>query len=161
MCIYIYTYIYIYTHIYAYACLNRGYAHEYHSSNQISANDRENGWKLFAETLAVHSLMFNAYNCLPRYFCTACRRLTAAFLIACRRETEASFPLALTGPCRLEGTTLADRLVASCLSSVILLELSYVYMYVCVYIYIYICIHVYMCIYIYIYTHTWVDTPLK
>ena len=50
--------------------------------------------------------------CGPRLrsFLTACRKEIDDILTTCRKEAKASFPLPLSGPHRLEGTTLSDRL---------------------------------------------------
>ena len=53
----------------------------------------------------------HAYNRL-RSPLTACLK-KLLFLTVCRQETKAKCPLLPTGPYRLEGTTLADRLATS------------------------------------------------
>ena len=55
----------------------------------------------------------NIYTYRLRSFLTACRKEIVCFLTPCRKEARYSFLLPLTGPCRLEGTALRERLAAS------------------------------------------------
>ena len=89
VCMYVYIYIYIHIHTYIYTCVRL----------------RGRPGKLFG---AVFLTLVS--QPADSDVCSCCLK---PFLTADRKEAKASFPIPLPGPCRLEGTTLANRLAAN------------------------------------------------